>query len=233
MWRNLLVFFILYSGLVQAEIIEFPEEELATETVLPVFDRPTMVRNRNVQTTGRFEVGAFGGLDLVEAIYSQALYGASATYHLNEVHGVHVSAQVWVPGYTDNAKALREERSLFFEFTPAPESLFLASYQYTAWYGKLSISKKLVMNTALYSLLGAGGLGLGGKILPVVTGGLGQKFYFTKSTALRIDLRLVGYQGPNPLSVHLPDVEETLPVEAFQQHFILSSQLTVGFVFLL
>jgi hypothetical protein len=38
-----------------AETIEFPEEELATESVLPVFDKTVVVRNRTITRAGRVD----------------------------------------------------------------------------------------------------------------------------------------------------------------------------------
>ncbi len=51
---------------VHAEEVEFPEEELARESVLPVFESRRDVLNRWVNTAERFEVGLGAGLMIDE-----------------------------------------------------------------------------------------------------------------------------------------------------------------------
>ena len=52
-----------------AEVIEFPDEDLATETVLPVFENKVAVKNRLIELEGRFEAGFQLGATLNEAFY--------------------------------------------------------------------------------------------------------------------------------------------------------------------
>lgn len=67
----------------QAEVIQFPTEELATESVMPVFDQPAVVRNRVVELAKRFEVGILMGYALTEPFYNPLQLGATFTYHIN------------------------------------------------------------------------------------------------------------------------------------------------------
>ena len=60
---SLFSFIVFAAFTARAETIEFPEEELSTESVLPVFDKKVVVRQRAVKTAGRFEIGVGGGAD--------------------------------------------------------------------------------------------------------------------------------------------------------------------------
>jgi hypothetical protein len=57
-----IVFFLMPKAVCFAtQNIQFPEEELASESVLPIFDQPVSVKNRAVLTAQRLEVGGGGG----------------------------------------------------------------------------------------------------------------------------------------------------------------------------
>src|SRR5436190_2081770 len=81
-----------------AEEVEFPEEELARESVLPRFESPKDVLNRHVVTTGRFEFGAGGGLEIDEPFYNDLVFNAHAGYHFNDLSGANLEFVYWSPG---------------------------------------------------------------------------------------------------------------------------------------
>jgi len=107
-----------------------------------------------------------------------------------------------------------------------------ANYQYTAFYGKLSLTKDYVMNLSLYGLVGAGMIGIGDVNKPAFNFGLGQKFYFTPSFALRFDLRFLLYQGPDPLSRRLDNKTEVQPASYFDEKLNFSTLLTFGAIYM-
>ncbi len=242
MIKQTLIFSILlfFAEMVLSQELELPEEELAKETVLPIFDKNLSVLNRNIVTEDRFELGGYGGLVLIDPIYNQNIFGASVGYHFNEIHAAQLMAIMWSGGLGQYQSAY-EEKGVYFSGTPGPETMFLANYQYTAFYGKMSVSKHFVMNTALFGVLGGGFITLRGGSLPVINFGLGEKFYFTKNFGLRVDLRFLFYQGPNPItggeSVQPSSPSSSPPPQQaagdFKSHMIFSSQLTFGLIFLL
>ena len=95
------------SSVARAEVIQFPDEELAPESVLPVFDQPTSVKNRNVPTAGRFELGAFGGYDLTEPFFNPLTFGGTASYHFTEEHALNVVGNFYLGGASSYSKQLR------------------------------------------------------------------------------------------------------------------------------
>jgi outer membrane beta-barrel protein len=237
--RRLLVGGVFLLGLIQpnlarSETIQFPTEELATESVLPVFDQPTVVRNRVVELSRRFELGLLMGYALTEPFYNPLQFGGTLSYHINEDHGINIFGSTFLTGLSSEASQLNPipgttpPVNANLQYGPVPKYLLIASWQYSAYYGKLSFTKDYVMNLHLYGLLGAGMYGVGDASKPVVSAGLGQKFHFSPSFSLRFDLRALAYMGPDPTSIRLDNKTGPQPTSAFDDSFMLEGLLNVG-----
>ncbi len=223
-----------------AEVIEFPEEELAQESVLPIFDNPVSVKARNVVTEKRFEVGGQLGYNLTEAFFNQYSFAGTLTYHLTEEHGVNIFGSFNLPGVTSYTSELNpppgSTESLNLQHAPRPKWVVLGSYQYTGFYGKMSFTKDYIMNLSLYGLGGIGGIYIGDKTFPVLNFGLGQKFYFSPHFALRFDLRVLMYQGPDPFGAPkttLLNAAGEQSASLFPKRLYIGSLLSVGAIWLL
>ncbi len=234
-----LVMAFLASVSARAEVIEFPDEELATESVLPVFDNPVSVKARNVVTEKRIELGAQLGYNLTEAFFNQYSFAGTATYHLTEEHGVNLFALFNMPGVTSYTGELNpppgSTESLNLQYAPSPKWMVLASYQFTGFYGKFSFTKDSVMNLSLYGLGGLGAIYIGDKMFPVLSAGLGQKFYFNPNLALRFDLRVLMYQGPDLFGAPkatLTNATSEQPSSAFPNRVHIGTLLSVGAIWL-
>jgi outer membrane beta-barrel protein len=118
------------------------------------------------------------------------------------------------------------------QYAPAPKYLVLADYQYTGFYGKISLSKEFVMNLSLYGLAGIGAFGIGDMVAPSVDLGIGQKLYFSPNFALRADFRLVVYQGPNVLSRDLESATSVQSASSFSTSTLYVSLLSIGMIYL-
>jgi outer membrane beta-barrel protein len=223
----------------QAEVIQFPTEELATESVLPVFDQPAVVRNRVVELAKRFEVGILMGYALTEPFYNPLQLGATFTYHINEEHGINIFGTTFLEGLSGEAAQLNPipnsnpPVNANLQYGPSPKYLAIGSWQYSAYYGKLSFTKDYVMNLHLYGLAGIGMYGLGDASKPVLAVGLGQKFHFSPSLSLRFDLRALTYMGPDPTSIRLDNKTGPQPSSAFKEKLMLEGLLNVGFSYML
>lgn len=230
---------LLSSSAQAAETIRFPEDELATESVLPIFDNPTSVKNRTVQTAKRFELGFMGGMALNEPFASPFSVGGEVSYHLDEEQAINVYGTYFMGGNTryvpliNQAAAAQDPR---LQNAPDPKYMLLASYQYTAFYGKLSLTKNYVMNLSTYALGGVGGFMIGDAISPLVSAGFGQKFHFTPNFALRFDLRLLIYQGPDVAGTSpMPTTGSTGEVSSsrYDKRIFTDSMLSLGAVYLI
>jgi outer membrane beta-barrel protein len=221
-----------------ADAIEFPEEELAKESVLPVFDKKVAVRDRIVNTTGRFELGGGGGLNLIEALYNNITFNALASYNFDEMQAFTLQAIFPSTSLSNMGKDLQAGKGLNnkkFDASkaPAPEYLVSGLYQYTAYYGKISMTKESTMNLSLHGMAGGGMVSWGDSMEPMLNVGMGQKLYFTPNVALRFDLNLMMYQGPDPTSKDLDPSDPARESDYFKKTLYMRSFLTAGVVFLL
>ena len=203
---SLFVLLASFNGM--AFTIKFPEEELARETVLPVFEDTQAVKSRLVPTKGRIELGLASGFAMNESFFKTLRYGGHLAYHFTETHGLLLEGQVYQKGLNENGQTLantnlhkdkvgRIEEFLRMDYAPQPEYHLTANYQITAYYGKISILKNFVMNLSLYGFLGGGIINIGGDHVPAFNLGLGQKFYFNRNWGVRTDLGFMAYQGAN------------------------------------
>ncbi len=196
--KNLLLLSMTFIsvGQVHADEIEFPEEELARESTLPIFDKQRAVLNRNVLTEKRFEFGIGGGLELNEPFYNDYMFGAQGTYNYNETSAINVQGLFWMDGLSDYGEQLKAGNrtgttNTFppFDASKAPHPVWaiMANYQFIAYYGKISLTKQTVMNLNLFALAGLGYINMDSVSTVGFNFGLGQNFFITKNFGLRAD----------------------------------------------
>jgi hypothetical protein len=104
-----------------AEALNLPEEELAKESVTPVFDRMVSLKNRNVALEGRIDIGGYYGWALTEPIANVSKLGLNLYYHTDEEHAWGLFLNKNFTGLSGYAKQLNSQFTLDFE--RAPESL--------------------------------------------------------------------------------------------------------------
>lgn len=232
---RLLFLAVLFPLQSLAQDLEVPEEELARETVLPRFERGEAVKSRNIVTNKKIEAGAYLGFNFTEPIYNQTKFGFNVGYHFDEQNLLMFNFVKWMDGlntqYTDQ---LRSQYSLDFSRAPKLEMALWANYELQAYYGKVSLTKNGVLNLHLYPILGFGLTKYSHKMYPGINFGLGQKYYFGKSFALKFDFKLQYQQGPSPFlaSGLNPSVPAPSPGD-FKDKFSLGTIFDLGFTFLL
>lgn len=230
---------LLWSASGQANVqVRFPDEELARESVLPVFDEAPVVMDRRIQTAGRFEVGPRASLSLLEVFNSEYSAGVDATYNITESHGIGFSYSSFFGGKTSYALAMENQLGGTINTTNLPTTDYLAtlSYQLTSHYGKISLTKYWVMNLALFAHAGGGVISIGEEALPTAHIGVGQKFYFNNSFALKVGLQALIHSGPDFTSKGdlLSDATpRKLTPSDFDQHIKFPLYLTGGLVLML
>lgn len=191
---------LLQKAAFASEVVELPPEELAQESVLPIFDKAVSVKNRSVVTDGKFDVDLFYGYAMTEPIANVSKFGLGVYYNWSESHAVGLYFASNMTGLSDYAKQIEQTPATALDLSkaPMPKSTFMVDYNLKAFYGKMSITKSLVFNTILFGSGSLGAVQYEHKTYPAVALGLGQKFYFNKDWALRFDLRLFANQGPVP-----------------------------------
>lgn len=227
---------------VSADSIQLPEEELAKESVYPKFDPPHSVKNRNIVTNDKTELGLYYGWNFTEPIYHQNKLGVNFGWHTDEFQAWMINFAKWFPGrnvqYTDTLKKF----GLDFNRTPDLEYSAYLLYVMKNYYGKMSITKQGTMNLSLFPVFGVGITKYVHKPYFGATGGLGTKFYFSKSIALHAELRFQFQQAPNPFlgskggaPCSTPTVSDTCPKPEpsdFEDKWYLSNIMDVGLSFL-
>ncbi|MCS6838582.1 MAG: outer membrane beta-barrel domain-containing protein [Bdellovibrionaceae bacterium] len=241
---NVMLFFLItFSSLeVSAtELFEVPEEELTKEVVLPRFDRLEMVRRPKVTFKNRFEIGVFGGAVFTEPIFNPYRYGLEGGYHFTENHSVSLSIAQWMSGlnnqYASSIEAQGGQGGDRYDLTraPSPRMSYWLFYNLKAYYGKISLSKKDVLNMSLYTQLGVGATSFEHKTYPGVAIGIGQRFYFSPSAAIKLEARLQ-YQGSvNPFigNQKLKKNQPKPSYSEFSDHQRFGTIIELGFVWLL
>lgn len=222
-----------------AVTIEFPEEELAKESVLPVFEGgTTAVKSRRVITKQKFEVGPMAGMIFNEPFFSPMAYGIHAGYHTNEFHSFAINAFMRNEDISADARQadsdLGPSAKINFEVVPVPKYVVTLDYQMTPYYGKISLSKDTVMNLALYIFGGVGATDLGGEVTWLANLGVGSNLFLTKNFGLRLDMKFLMYEGLNVTS-NSASTAATQPLDpgSFDSQFNVSPSVMLGVVFLL
>ena len=202
--KGLFVSFLFFSAFsAHAVKIHFPDEELATESVLPLADTSEVILNRNVSVKHRTELGLDLGIGLDEPFYFKFYPMASITFSLTEIHAIGLVGTYFVSTLSSAGKELQAGRGLdpgrTFDPLKAPYpqySLFL-NYLYTPYYGKISLAKQWVLNLSIYGFVGAGMLvSKNNDQFLALDLGFGKKLYFNKWLGLKTNISFYGYYGP-------------------------------------
>jgi len=229
------VFITSFTGLAAAETdVTLPEDELARESVLPKFDSVVSVKNKNVSLAKKIEIVPYIGWNFTEAIFNQMKYGAIFGYHLSDDHAVSVNVASWATGLSQYGDQLRTQQGLLFEQrAPRPVMTVSGAWEITSYYGKISLTKQTVGNISLYPIIGAGATTYTHKTYFNLNGGVGMKLYFTRSLALRTDLRLQYGQQTEPfLLARMQSGQQVPQADNFPEKWIFSTIVDVGLAIL-
>lgn len=241
--KNALVCFfglLLIGHAAFADEIEFPEEELARESTLPVFEKRRAVLNRHVVTEKHFEFGFGGGIEMNEPYYNDYMLNAQATYNYSDTSAINVQGLFWMDGLSDYGEQLKAgspgpvNSFPSFDASKAPHPVWglFANYQFIAYYGKISITKQTVMNLNLFGLAGLGYINMDQISTVGLNLGVGQNFFISQSVAIRADLRWVIFQGPNATSRPLTPTDNP-SASSFENRIFYNGQLGLAAIFIL
>lgn len=238
--RSILISVLLVGAVIvfsidsQAAEVNVPKDELAQESVYPIFDNPVSVKNRNVQDTGTFDIGIFGGMAITEPIASTTKIGFDVNYHYSEIHSFGLIYAKNSTGLSKDAQGLKDDFGLDFGRAPYPEYSLFADYNYKLYYGKLSITKTGVVNTSIYYSGSAGIIKYVHKSYPTVSAGVGERFYFTNNLALKVDLRLFMGNAPSPFKSGAlrTGIDPVPSYDTFDDKLTFKTNLEVGLNYL-
>jgi outer membrane beta-barrel protein len=227
---------LLQKAAFAAEVVELPQEELAQESVYPVFDRPVSVKNRSVTTMGKWEVGGYYGNAMTEPIFNVSKWGLAGYYHWTEEHAIGFFFEKNSAGLNKYGEQLKDvtdstggKISLDFSRAPSPESTMMADYNFMAFYGKMSLAKNIVFNLHTFGSFAAGMVKYTNKSYPGVAFGIGQKYYITKSLSLRVDLRMFMNNAPVPfLKGYMKNTDPQPSQSQFSERLTYTTNMDFG-----
>ena len=241
--RFFLLLCLLYPLTGEAAKVRFSKEELAKESVLPVFDPMHLVLGRNVTLSKRLEVGVSLSFGLDEPFYFPVYATGLLAFYMTETHGVSLTG-TWFPPLKErflliepDGMELKNKFNIDVWNNPYPQMMGFLNYQYTPFYGKISIAKTIVTNLSIYGFAGPGIVMFNeSTVTPAGNMGLGLKIYFNRWLALRGGLRFYGYYGPALAKIPLKSQVSPLPyskIPSSQKGVILRLICSLGFVFLI
>lgn len=219
--------------------VDVPEDELAQETVYPIFDNPVSLKNRNVKDSETFDIGLFGGLALTEPVSSTSKVGFAVDYHINNNHSVGLVYAKSSAGLSRDAQGLKDDFGLDFNRAPSLDYTLMGDYNYKLFYGKLSLTKESVMNTSIYLSSSLGIAKFVHKSYPAIALGIGEKFYFTNHWSLKLDLRLFVNNAPIPFKsgalrdgTHGTPLDPVPSYDSFDERLTYTTNLEIGLNYL-
>lgn len=227
----------LHKTAFAADEVSLPTDELAKESVLPVFDKTISVKNRRVVTQGKVEAVGYYSYSMTEAIMNVSRVGLSVYYNTSEENAFGLSFAKNFSGISNYSKQMANgvgQGNIKLDFTRAPQPEMSGMFDYNAklFYGKMSLTKDFVLNTILFASAAAEMTKYVHKTYPGVALGIGQKFYFNERLALRFDMRFHANQSPNPV-IKGVKVGEAIPDHGdFPDHTSYSTTLEAGLSFL-
>lgn len=205
------IFFVLLvtSSAVFADVIKFTEEELPRESVLPIFDNPEAVKQKYVPFENRSEIGVWGGFTTNDPINNTIAVGGEYKYHLTDFHAVGVVGSYHFISQTQYVQQLINQvpgaSAIPFSLSSSPLYSLFGEYEFTPYYGKISITKQGVMNLAVSFSAGAGMLAqsssAGTQSGFGFSFGLNQRLFFTRNLGLKIDLKALFYNQTDIIPV--------------------------------
>lgn len=235
--RVAILFFVIHGLVVFAasasDLIELPTEELAKESVTPIFDKNPSTKNRNILTEKKIDVNGFYGWALTEPIASVSKLGLTLYYHTSESSAWGLMFAKNFAGVSTYAQQLKKQYNLDFGRAPAPDTTLMLDYNLKAFYGKMSLTKKSVLNMHVLASAMGGVVKYQHKTYPAMALGVGQKFYFSKSWGLRLDLRVFAHNAPIPfLKDKLKEPTPAPDYTEFSERMTITSVLDVGLSYL-
>ncbi len=204
---------LFYLSFLEAKEIRFPDEELAPESVFPVFENNKKVTmNRRVQLKNKLGIsGSFlGRMD--EPFLHAFTFSGAVEFFFNETHGVRISSLYFWPGLSHIGLAISETKKLKTVFDPGkvhhPQFGFFLSYVLAPLYGKISLATNVVTNLNLSIYFGLGALALDldynryqsdVRWTYAALVGFNQKVFIGRRFYLHGSLNFLIYHAPNPI----------------------------------
>lgn len=214
-----------------AEQIQFSEDILPTESVIPRLDSQDMVIHRAVDHDKRFEAKADLMWVLDELFSDGKLLGVTFHYHLNNDLGLGFKYYQYSVGFNQYKEGF-DSKGVRIERGPQPKSIMALSLVNRILYGKISIGKQKVLPLTVDVQYDLGLNKYGTKNLFYSAVSLSNKLFVKKHIIIDLSYGIQFHDVINPVSV---DVRQASPVAAeseFKKKFQVSQAISIGLGYL-
>lgn len=186
----------------QTEVIRFSSDELSQQSVLPKVSGDSVIRYKSIPLAKRFELALGTGWNFTEPVYNPQKWVLNLGYSWSDFSQLNVQYTQWGSGRNTQYASQLEGPGINIKLDRIPnlENSIYLNYELRSAYGKISLSKNSVMNLSFFPIFGLGMTKYTHKSYFGLQSGVGWKFYFSRSLALRTDLALQLSPGPNVFS---------------------------------
>lgn len=215
----------------RADDAAIAEDLLPTESVFPLLDSEDMVMNRQLNHTHRFELKADLLVALDELFNDNKLFGITGYYHLNNDLGFGLKYYQYSSGF-NSYKSQFDAKGVFIDRAPQPKSIFAASLVNRILYGKISVSKDLILPLTLEAQYDLGINKYGTQSLFYSAFSLSNKLFLQKKYVIDLSYILQLHQVINPVSADVRQGSPLLDESAFSKKLQFSQGLSIGLGYL-
>ena len=201
------------SSTALAADIQFPDEELPSETVTPILDSPSAVMGRSLVYDRRIEANLLTGWLLDEPFYNNQYFGVKGLFHFGEVHSLGFQYSVIGSGLSSYSTQFKADEGLNIGWAPGPKSMMSLVYEHQAFYGKISFTKGYVAPLTIAGVVDFGLISYGAKSYPLIAAGAAHKLFFNKHWGMNLTIKAMLHQALDPLSKPLVSPPATQPSE--------------------
>lgn len=233
--RHLLVSFVIFFSCGSyAQDVFFPEDEIPSESVIPLLDSPKATLNRTVEFTKKWESKLTYGFLLDEPFYQNSFLSLLIGYSWSESSGLSLGFMKWGQGLSDYSKQFEgTANNLKFDRARGPDLGYYLSYDYRFFYGKVSFSRTTVIPTIMSANLDGGMIRYGSRQLPFFGGGISNSWYFTTVRnkphwGLNLSVKIYARNAMDPLSKDLKGASAAPSESEFGTVTRISTLLNLG-----
>lgn len=225
-----LLFFISIN--VRADV-DYTQDALRFDTVLPTVDYPETVLNKKIVFDHRFDLSVYKINMTDELFYNNSVYSIKAGYHWDDFYAAGFMYSSWEQGLNEYSEIFKNSPAkLDFARAAAPEKSFSVYFESLYFYGKINLSRNLVLTNNFLGRYSIGVTQYAKEFLPLINYSLGYQTFFNKKTFFELGYGVSLQQIYNPISINIRSTEPVPEKTSFTKKIEISQNLNLGFGYL-
>lgn len=219
-----ILFLVISVKAMAVTAVQFPEDELPSEVVMPSGLAATMIYNPTVKFAKKIQASIGAGAILDDPYFDGSNIKFGSRYFLSQYWALGLDFHSVVKKTSTYAEQFRGQRNLNFEQAPNLSQIVMIDSRWQPYYGKMSVSQDLILNQTFFV---EGGLGLlryqnsAGNFYGLQMG-FGQNFFWTDSWSFDYSLHFMLHSAPNILSQDLSKTVTGDYSSKYQSHFLFN-----------